>query len=122
MYLSIPIVGLILWIAFIGFWIGGAVGKGAGAFFGTLAGAGVAAAVVMTCQQSEVSSTRYYLAKEMIKSDCRMTPLARTVLADKKLTEAEYWRLEDQASAIELGDARSDINGDALRQCPTSRS
>lgn len=121
MYLSIPIIVLILWIAFIGFWMGGSVGRGAGAFIGTLAGAGLAVAIVMVYQMGEVSSTKYYLAKEMIARDCRMTPLARTVLADKKLTQAEYWRLQDQAEAIELGDARSNINGEPLRQCPANR-
>lgn len=106
-------------LAFIGSMANGDEGANAGGMIGLLVGAVVGTGIIVMCQNSEVEAWQYDRAAAMIASDCRMTPLGRSVLSDKIITQAEFWRLGDLAHDLGIANARSRINGESFRQCAT---
>ena len=120
MYISVPIIFMIAWITGVSWFAGGCMAGSKGAWAGLLIGLIGSCIVVDQVQRLEISATQYSIASRMIEDDCRLAGYGRTILADKRISAREYWRLQDLSEAVELGDARSKINGETMRQCTTT--
>jgi uncharacterized protein YcfJ len=129
MYIDVPITLMIIVASAITWFIGGCIGESRGddrsawkgAWIGAIIGLMASSFAADRFQQSEIDTREYENATKMIAGDCRLSTYAASILSDRVITKREYWRLKDRKSELRLGDARSKVNGESLRQCPAAR-
>ena len=120
MYMSFMTVVMMAWITAVGMVIGPIIVRERGTVTGAFVGFLIAIIATWSYQDSEIGSRKYDQARSMIAEDCRMARIGASVLADRTITESEFWRLRDRYKKLELADARSRINGEAMRICPST--
>lgn len=119
MYINIHVVFILLLITLMGGFLGCFIDRDKGWILGFVLGAIAAVGLIMKVQSAEIHSWQYDDAREAIAGDCRLADIGTSILADRVITASEYWRLEDRQDELRITDARSRINGETIRQCPS---
>lgn len=121
MYISVMTVVIIGWLSLVGAIVGyGASRTSAGGLAGTIIACVLSCAVLASFQNSEITSWQYDDVMSIRENDCRVEPMVRSMLANKRVSKAEYWRLQDLTAEIRLRDARGRANDEVRRQCASS--
>ena len=121
MYISVMTMVIIGWLSMVGAFIGYAVSRtSAGGLAGTIIACVLSCFVLASFQNSEIASWQYDEMMSVRESDCRVAPMIGSMLADKRVSKAEYWRLQDLTAELRLRDARGRANDEVRRQCTSS--
>lgn len=121
MYLNVMTMVLVGWLSMVGAFVGyGASRTSAGGLAGTIIACVLSCAALACFQNSEIASWQYDDVMRIRESDCRVAPMVRSMLANKRVSKAEYWRLQDLTAELRLRDARGRANDEARRQCASS--
>lgn len=121
MYISFTTIFIMSMITFVITATGAFMGSGKALVWSFMIGVAAAIGLTLNFQHKEIRSWQYEDARSTIAKDCRLADLVNSILADRIVENAEYWRLQDREAELRLADARAGINGDVLRQCPSKR-
>jgi hypothetical protein len=121
MYISGIAIFVVAWLSMVGAFVGYGMSRtSAGGMAGAIIACVLSCVVLASFQNSEIASWQYDDVTTMREGDCRIAPFAKSILADKTISKAEYWRLQDLAAELRLRDARGRANDEAKRQCTSS--